>query len=177
MDKQTSQVQGNIGDWTGLSDSGADLLGLGLALRRLDRLLQRAVALAQAAYGAEATADPYRGLYISGKEVEQLLARPPGAPLLWDGEDTPEEATAPFHPASSRLAWLQQIFHLSPFDLDVIILALAPEMDLRVTSACMPFCRTMSPSDGRRWIWPCSSCAPRRTASSSGGRILPLTPH
>lgn len=35
------------------------------ALHRLDRLLERAVAAAQAAYGPEAAADRFRGLYIS----------------------------------------------------------------------------------------------------------------
>lgn len=45
------------------------------ALRRLDRLLERAVAAAKAAYGAESAADRFRGLHISTGEVERLLAR------------------------------------------------------------------------------------------------------
>ena len=48
------------------------------ALVRLDRLLERAAAAGQAAFGPEAASDPYRGLYISPEEVERLLAREPG---------------------------------------------------------------------------------------------------
>jgi hypothetical protein len=43
------------------------------ALQRLDRLIEHAVAAAQEAYGLEAAADPYRGLYIGREEVKRLL--------------------------------------------------------------------------------------------------------
>ena len=33
--------------------------------------------------------------------------------------------------ASSRLGRLQKVFGLSPFELDVVLIALAPELDLR----------------------------------------------
>src|SRR5690348_7746541 len=68
------------------------------ALRWLDGLIERAVARAQIIYGADAAADPYRGLYISQEEVDRLLAREPGAAMLyaddageafWE-EDSPE---------------------------------------------------------------------------------------
>ena len=38
------------------------------ALQRLDHLLERAVAAAQAAYGSQAAVDLYRGLYISAED-------------------------------------------------------------------------------------------------------------
>lgn len=99
------------------------------ALQRLDRILQAAVAAAQAAYGPEAAADPYRGLYIGLGEVEKLLARPPGIPVLQNtARDLPLSEPLSEH---CRLKRLEKAFQLSPFDLDLILLALAPELDLR----------------------------------------------
>jgi hypothetical protein len=52
---------------------------------------------------------------------------------LLQGEDT-TATEQPFTDAvgeSSCLAWLQQAFGLSPFDTDLIVIALAPELDLR----------------------------------------------
>src|SRR5215470_13277875 len=101
------------------------------ALQRLDRLIEHAVTAAQITYGPEAATDPYRGLYISQKEVERLLTRQPEASRLWS-ELTTAEGSAPI-PAGdgSRLAWLRQVFDLSPFEADVLLVALAPELDLR----------------------------------------------
>ena len=100
------------------------------ALQRLDHLLERAVIAATAAYGAESAADRFRGLHISPDEVERLLARAPGAPLLW-AEPYSQNAEAEQTRGDPRLAWLAQVFTLSPFDIDVILMALAPEIDLR----------------------------------------------
>src|SRR3989442_3707083 len=61
---------------------GPSLAGLLPALRWLDRLLVRAIAAAQVAYGPDAAIDRYRGLYISQDEAERLLAREPGTPAL-----------------------------------------------------------------------------------------------
>ena len=98
-------------------------------LKRLDRLLERAAAVAQAVYGAKAAADPFRGLHISQSEVEQLLAREPGAPALRAADL--EETLPDTVDENSRLGWLQRTFTLTAFELDVILLALAPELDLR----------------------------------------------
>jgi len=98
--------------------------GLRPALARLDERLRGAVAAARAAYGDEAAGDPHRGLYVGDAEVDRLLARTPGAPLLGPagggiaGEGTP-------------LDGLARTFDLDPFDLDVVLVALAPELDLR----------------------------------------------
>ncbi len=102
------------------------------ALARLDQLLQQASLSAPAAYGPEAATDPYRGLYISRNEIERLLAREPGVSPL--RSRVAAEQAAPDAAESceiSRLVWLQEAFALSPFDLDVILIALAPEIDLR----------------------------------------------
>jgi SpoVK/Ycf46/Vps4 family AAA+-type ATPase len=98
-------------------------------LKRLDRLLERAVAIAQVVYGIKAAADPFRGLHISESEVEQLLAREPGAPFL--KESGADEVAPETSSEDSRLSWLARTFSLTPFEVDVILLALAPELDLR----------------------------------------------
>ncbi len=99
------------------------------ALQRLDRLLEEAVAAAQAVYGPEAAADPHRGLYIGDGEVAQLLARGPGSPLFQN-----PGITAPLAESlSEQSRWhrLKQTFGLSSFDLDLLLITLAPELDLR----------------------------------------------
>ena len=107
------------------------LKGLLTSLRRLDRVIEKAVALAQNAYGPQAAADSYRGLYINPDEVGRLLEREPGAPLLWSGDERVGGAQSKSCMESSRIAWLKDAFGLSYFDLDVIIIALAPEIDTR----------------------------------------------
>lgn len=105
--------------------------GLLTPLRRLDRVIEKAVALAQFAYGPQAAADPYRGLYIDRDEVRHLLDREPGAPLLWSGDAYSGGSQPQSYMQGSRIAWLKEAFGLSHFDLDIIIIALAPELDTR----------------------------------------------
>lgn len=100
---------------------------LSAAFRRLDGLLARAIALAEAAYSS-ATSDQYRGLQIQPEEVSRLLSQSPGTPLLWAAPDPHLPSTGS---ERSRLAVLASAFDLDPFDLDVLIIALAPEFDLR----------------------------------------------
>ena len=101
-----------------------------LALSHLDQLLDGAIALAQSLYGSEAATDPYRGLYINHEQLERALTQDPGVPLLY----VPCLVTTVNHlgaRGSSRLAQLAQTFELSDFDLDLLLIALAPEIDLR----------------------------------------------
>ncbi|MEU4219131.1 ATP-binding protein [Actinoplanes sp. NPDC026623] len=94
------------------------------ALRRLDTLLAVGVARAEVAYGPAASGDAFRGLHIDRSEVEQLLARAPGEPFLASiGE--------PDDPPGAGLAALAARFDLTPFDADVVAIAVAPEVDLR----------------------------------------------
>ncbi|MBL8392588.1 MAG: ATP-binding protein [Candidatus Accumulibacter sp.] len=99
------------------------------ALQRLDTMLQAAVAAARLAYGPEAAADPYRGLYTGLGEVEKLLARQPGIPVLQNA--APELPLSESLGEQCRLKRLARAFQLSLFDLDLILVALAPELDLR----------------------------------------------
>ncbi len=109
---------------------GATAAAAGLlpALRRLDALLARAVASAAAVYGPEAASDPYRGLVIDRDEVERLLQRAPGEPLLFSPEPADDEAPSSH---GGAFAWLGHAFGLTPFDLDLLLIAIAPELDLR----------------------------------------------
>lgn len=101
------------------------------SLQRLDHLLEKAIGSAQIAYGPQAAVDPFRGLHISQEEVEQLLTRLPGAPTLYIGEESLVEAHSGAGSSVAPLTWLAKELDLSPFDLDLIVIALAPELDLR----------------------------------------------
>jgi hypothetical protein len=100
--------------------------GLWQALGRLDRMLERATAAAEAATGSAAV-EPYRGLYITADDVQRLVRRSAGEPLLAGAERGTDAAMAD----GSRFPWLQQAFDLETIDLDIVLIALAPETDLR----------------------------------------------
>jgi SpoVK/Ycf46/Vps4 family AAA+-type ATPase len=98
------------------------------ALRRLDRLIERAVRAAAASFCPD-SADPYRGLVIRADEVERLLRREPATPtLIGHGGSLDDLDLAPSAPGLLRLG---RVFGLSTFELDTILIALAPELDLR----------------------------------------------
>lgn len=100
------------------------------ALSWLDQLLEQAIAAAQINYGLEAAADPYRGLHISKEEVERILAGKPDE-LAFRVEEKPEEFFVNWVEHSSGLAWLRRIFELSAFDIKLMVIAIAPEINLR----------------------------------------------
>ena len=103
------------------------LEGLWAALGRLDRMLERATTAADAASSdAAGRTEPYRGLYITADDVRRLIRRSPGEPSLAGGE--PDGTSMP---ASSRFPWLRDAFGLDAIDLDLLLIALAPEVDLR----------------------------------------------
>ncbi len=97
-------------------------------LQRLDRLLERAIAATNSHYGAVAT-EPYRGLSIHWRDVERLLHQQPGVPQV--ATDNVEEPLSVGLADDSRLMQLARQFALSAFDLDLILIGLAPDLDLR----------------------------------------------
>ena len=100
------------------------------ALSRLDHLLQQAVERAEETYGSKAF-ENFRGLFVSHSDVEQLLTREPGAPAFRTrNDDDAARLTEPLD-KNSQLKRLKQSFGLSDFDVDLICIALAPELDLR----------------------------------------------
>src|SRR5262245_10854592 len=111
------------------SSTRADLFA---ALRRLDRLIQQALAGAPDTYGVESLTDRFRGLHISPDEVERLLAREPGVPVFRSsGAEIKDDLEPDEIDDALRLAWLAETYGLSQFDLDVLLIAIAPELDLR----------------------------------------------
>ena len=95
-----------------------------IALEHLDALLQTALVALEAHLGPETFHNPHRGLYISPADVAQLLTQPPGTSPLWSAQPSPTQPP-------DRLAQLQTTCHLTPFDLDVLLIALAPHLDRR----------------------------------------------
>ncbi len=93
------------------------------SLRGLDRVIARALAAAPAVYGWESGRVQFRGLFISEEDVTHLLARAPGTPAF--------DADLDLGLGGSPLAALADRHDLTPFDQAVMLVALAPEIDLR----------------------------------------------
>jgi AAA+ superfamily predicted ATPase len=101
---------------------------LGEALLRLDRRLEAALQAFETQQGGPVQ-DRFRGLYITPQQIGLALGRRPGAPAfdLDDAEREPLWAITD----GSTAAWIARTFELSAFELDVLLIALAPEYDLR----------------------------------------------
>ncbi len=102
-------------------------------LAQLDALLASAVQAAVATFGAAPPGnapggDPFRGLYISDADAARIVRRglePLAAQL------TSPEPLVDLAAAGPRWQALASAFALSPFEVDVVALALAPDVDLR----------------------------------------------
>lgn len=99
------------------------------ALQRLDSVLDNAVCAMGPASDIDGTPS-FRGLYISRDEVGRLLARTPAA-TPFAVAAPPEAGGTTAIPAASPVSRVVRDFRLSSFDADVLVLALAPEIDLR----------------------------------------------
>jgi SpoVK/Ycf46/Vps4 family AAA+-type ATPase len=115
-------------------------------LERIDLLIQVQVWYARQIQSAD---EEFQGLYISEQEVDALLVEPAGlprwatAPALWSLAEVQAAldqmaATIASRKAESarrgitlRLDELARLFHLSSFDIDALLICLAPELDLR----------------------------------------------
>lgn len=105
-------------------------------LQRLDLLLHREILRLRAAY--HLSLDEFRGLYISDAQVDELVAQMEGgegpspgvADLTERADRLRQENTARGEPS---LPWSQLVsmFQLSHEEQDVLLLALAPELDLK----------------------------------------------
>lgn len=97
-------------------------------LNWVDERIRCALAAGQAVYETESADDAFRGLYITPRDVDRLLAQPPGQPLF--GHNGLK--TFPEHlPLPSGFSQLAKACCLSSFDIAVLFIALAPEFDLR----------------------------------------------
>jgi AAA+ superfamily predicted ATPase len=114
-------------------------------LERIDLLIEAQVARARQVNKEE----PFQGLYISEQEVDGLLERPRGmphwavAPMASGDEGVARRLERLGHELEARkaasiaagvalrLVMLAQSFRLSAFDVDVLLICLAIEVDLR----------------------------------------------
>jgi hypothetical protein len=120
--------------------SPAGDVGLRASLSWLRRLLAWQIDLTRRTFGALAD-DEYRGLYIPDAEAELLTSEPPGLPpdlALRRAELAAERAGLEEGWAAAEQAGedvplrrVARLFGLGPFECDVLLLALAPELDLR----------------------------------------------
>jgi hypothetical protein len=102
----------------------ADTAGLRPALLRLDLRLRLAVEGLRGEL-TERARDPFRGLYISEADVDELLASAPPAELA------ERHLAGPFALSSPRLERLSQLFNLDAFEQETLLVCLAPDVDLR----------------------------------------------
>jgi AAA+ superfamily predicted ATPase len=110
---------------------GSQFAALLPEFRRLDRLLDWAVRGMQGNRGADSAA-PFRGLYISNEDVSRLMAAEPGdSPFAAFDSPASAHEEQPRESNPSQLERLLGTFSLSHFDIDLMLLALAPEIDLR----------------------------------------------
>ncbi len=115
--------------------SRTDLTHLLGRLRVVEARLRHAVALRSA--DDPAPNDPFRGLYLSEAAVMRLLERPSLVSLEEPGvrdaltrvEDAADEAEA--GGAVVPLRALAEAFELSPLDVELLLIALTPELDAR----------------------------------------------
>ncbi|MFZ6744435.1 ATP-binding protein [Undibacterium sp. JH2W] len=96
-------------------------------LNWLDQRLRLALGVTRGLVGDESIRDSYRGLYITPNEVDRLLAQPAGQPLF-AGLGAAAVPVGPLPAAFDRLA---TAIGLTPFDIAAVLLAVAPELDLR----------------------------------------------
>lgn len=118
-------------DTEALRDDGQNFDPLLFVLKKLDQRLEQAFCIAQNVYGEAAASDPYRGLYISRDQVEQEMNRELGVPVLRSPQVEPGILLSDLTSYPAPLRELARAFDLSAFDLDVLVIVLAPELDLR----------------------------------------------
>jgi hypothetical protein len=100
--------------------------GIDTVLRSLDQALYAAVQSAHTTWSSDSISERFRGLYLSKAEIEQWIRRPPGAPAT----DVTQGWKIPFD-SCPPLKRLKEAFSLTTLELAVILIALAPEVDLK----------------------------------------------
>jgi AAA+ superfamily predicted ATPase len=100
---------------------------LSIWLNWLDQRLRLALQSMREAVGSEAMQDAYRGLYITPDDIDRLLAQPHGV-SLFAGLSAADLPQVPLPGAFGRLA---KATALNDFEIVVLLIAAAPELDLR----------------------------------------------
>jgi hypothetical protein len=102
-----------------------------LALRQLDLVIVRALRITEESSATAPELEPFRGLSISAEDVVRLLAASTAAHLLADAVPDPVSSLVEPLADEPRVNWLRATFDLEDFDVAVLILVMAPELDLR----------------------------------------------
>src|SRR6266478_5708648 len=108
---------------------------LSTALQRLDLLLHREILRLRASY--QLSLDEFRGLYISDEQVNQLVNRAVNYEGPSSAIDELTEKAESLRAGSTRCdggsPWQRLVaeFSLSPIEQDILLLAVAPEIDLK----------------------------------------------
>jgi hypothetical protein len=96
--------------------------GVTVGLTRLDAIVRRAFAAA----ADHPALDPLRGLRLDAETITRTLAQPPCAPAFDASRRLPDA-----YVAGCPLWALASAFELTPFDVDVLLIALGPDLDVR----------------------------------------------
>jgi len=99
---------------------------LSAQLLRLDALLEREIGRLRARY--QLSLDEFRGLYVSDEQVDSLVAQGFGAPVGEPASAGPAVGARAAYPPWERVVGE---FGLSPLEEDLLLLAAAPEFDLK----------------------------------------------
>jgi ATP-dependent 26S proteasome regulatory subunit len=97
------------------------------ALGCLDQLLAQAVSRLHAALGA----DPFRGLHIGPEDVDRWLADPVEGTALAKGLTSTAAGAVEAALDDPAMGWLAETLSLSAFQIAAVLIAFAPELDLR----------------------------------------------
>jgi AAA+ superfamily predicted ATPase len=100
-------------------------------LKRLDAILIEAVESAKTYYGSDAAADAFRGFYITEEDIQRLFKSEPAAVAPWGGFGDAEGGICGALPGDANPARLKNAFQLSDFEMNALLVCLAPELDLR----------------------------------------------
>ena len=152
---------------SGVADPGQYL---SRELRRLDLLLHREILRLRATY--KLSMDEFRGLYISDERVNEIIDQA----LNYDGESSvvdeltaraDELRTAATDEDGDPSPWqkLAELFSLSPVEQDILLLAAAPEADLKYETLFAYLNNDISRK------WPTCDLALRLCAGDAAGRV------
>src|SRR5258705_8648337 len=101
------------------------------ALGRLSQILGAAVVSARELFGQDSASDPFNGLYITPVHAERALEAATAGPIVWADPAAVRPGWTEICRHDPRWHWLRTAYGLSEFELDVVLVALAPEVDLR----------------------------------------------
>jgi ATP-dependent 26S proteasome regulatory subunit len=105
--------------------------GLLPLIKRLDCRIAAAIHAADKMFAARAAGDLNRGLTITPADVAAALGRIPGETMLSISAQIPALTSFTQSLSLQRLIWLKRVFALTDADIDIILVGLAPEIDLR----------------------------------------------